>query len=348
MDTKMLGCMVATMVMVGCGPSSNGSASSSTSSSSASAKARASASAGENARFGRAVFECRRGLDADLGDCVPQKAPCNGEAKMESGGKERTYRFHIPKAKGGKPGLVIALHGKGGKPKGFEATTHFDKIANEDHFVVIYPAGFDETWAGPTGNSAADKAGVDDVAFISALIDRATGEMGVDPGRVVIAGFSAGGFMAQRIGCELTNKINAIGTASGTMAKDQKCAPSKPISVIMFHGDADDHVPFAGGEGKDGAPLLGAKDVVAKWAAFNKCSPTPTSTTEPDVDPDDGTTAGATHLLGLRERRPDGAFRDSRRYPRVARRARREEGQGEGGFPRYRRKPPDLESDVRR
>ncbi len=230
----------------------------------------------------------------DRWKCTPDLGPCEGEGVLSSGGLERTFRFHLPKRGASKPGLVVALHGHGGDARSFEAGSHFDKVGDEHDFAVVYPNGVDKSWNSFDAKSGAAKAGVDDVAFVSALIDRGIADFGADPAHVLVAGFSNGGMMAERIGCELADKVSAIAPASGPMAVNEasSCKPSKPISVILFHGDADPRVPFAGRpDGEQTGALMSPTATIAKWAALNHCAATPVTSNEPDVDPNDGTRA---------------------------------------------------------
>jgi polyhydroxybutyrate depolymerase len=90
----------------------------------------------------------------------------------------------------------------------------------------------------------------------------------VDTKRVYAAGFSNGGMLSQRLGCELSNRIAAIGPVAGPLAFDS-CTPSRPVPVIEFHGTSDFVVFYNGGS------LSGAKSVdetIAFWVANNTCT----------------------------------------------------------------------------
>jgi polyhydroxybutyrate depolymerase len=54
--------------------------------------------------------------------------------------------------------------------------------------------------------------------------------------------------MAYRLACELANRIAAIGPVAGTQNVGA-CTPAQAVSVIHFHGDADESVLFDGGFG---------------------------------------------------------------------------------------------------
>jgi polyhydroxybutyrate depolymerase len=92
-----------------------------------------------------------------------------------------------------------------------------------------------------------DRAGVDDVAFINSVIDDVSGQDAVDPGRVYATGISNGAFMAQRLGCDLADRIVAIAPVAGTLGAGVSCQPDQPVSVLEMHGTSDPLVPYAGG-----------------------------------------------------------------------------------------------------
>src|SRR5258708_5691890 len=82
--------------------------------------------------------------------------------------------------------LVIALHGGVGNAAHFAATTGFDQKADQEGFIVVYPQGTGllPTWDAVHCCGEAFKTRVDDVGFISALIDVLVSSQHVDPKRV--------------------------------------------------------------------------------------------------------------------------------------------------------------------
>jgi polyhydroxybutyrate depolymerase len=171
----------------------------------------------------------------------------------------REYLLHIPakvangKWKGGKPAdrpaLVIALHGGLANMNKMESLTGFDKISDDKGFVVAYPDGFMTTWNAGSCCGAAKIGHIDDVGFLSKLIDKLTGAGLADPDRVFVTGFSNGAGMAYKLACEKADKVAAIGVVEGSLVT--KCDPDRPVSAMIFHGTADQNVPFNGGGNRD-------------------------------------------------------------------------------------------------
>ncbi len=193
---------------------------------------------------------------------------------LQIGGLQRTYSVHVPP--GAVTGLVINLHGAGQTGAVQEAATNYDAVADRYGFVVAYPDGVDMSWADGRGGSVPERQGVDDVGFLSALITQLTNEYGVNSGRVFVTGMSAGGFMAQRLACDRADLVAAVVSVAGTLGATVPCAPSRPVSVLAVHGDADPVVPFGGGPmvGRGGpSVIVSAPELVNRWRAIDRCPP---------------------------------------------------------------------------
>ena len=107
---------------------------------------------------------------------------------LQFGGLNRTYRVHVPP--GPAAGLVLNLHGGGGTGAGQQALTDFDAVADVNNLVVVYPDGYDKSWADGRGVSRADRRHVDDVGFLVALTSKLVNHFGVAPGHVFATGMS--------------------------------------------------------------------------------------------------------------------------------------------------------------
>jgi polyhydroxybutyrate depolymerase len=202
-------------------------------------------------------------------------------------GTERSYVIRIPgelpKGDGRLP-LVLVLHGGGGNADNAEKMTGFTDKARTEGFIVVYPEGTGRrkdkllTWnAGHCCGFAMDHR-VDDVGFISALIDKLIESYPVDPTRIYATGMSNGGMMTHRLGIELSNRFAAIAPVVGTLFGDEK-RPELPVSVIMLNGMLDKSVPYQGGppggrfaNAWDGTPAKPALEQLAFWASVDGCT----------------------------------------------------------------------------
>jgi polyhydroxybutyrate depolymerase len=200
----------------------------------------------------------------------------------------RPYQYQVPihyDAARPTP-LVVLLHGYGINGVTQDAVFGLSSFADDQNLLYAYPDGTVDA----TGNrfwNATDACcdfggtGVDDVAYVTAVIDDMSAHFNVDPKRIYVTGHSNGGFMSHRMACDRAARIAAIVALAGDDWKDTaKCAPSEPVAVLQVHGDADDEVPYAGG-----TLMPSAHDSVAGWAEKNGCAATPDGSAPPlDLD----------------------------------------------------------------
>lgn len=213
---------------------------------------------------------------------------------LEYGGANRTYRLHLPSSYDGTKAapLVFAFHGGGGDAEGMEKLTHLSRIADEHGFIVVYPDGLNNQW---NDGRPEINPGVDDVGFISALIDQLEKDYEIDQDMIYSTGISNGGFFSFRLACELSEKIAAVAPVAALMGENlsKTCSPQSPIPVMIIIGTDDPLVPWNGGEimarGSSRGRILSESSTVSFWAKVDGCSQAPVITYEPDMDPSDGT-----------------------------------------------------------
>ena len=114
------------------------------------------------------------------------------------------------------------------------------------------------------------KNSVDDVGFTRALINELAGLLNLDRKQIYATGFSNGAIMAYRLACDLADQIAAIGPVGAAPAV-RSCQPSRPISVIHFHGDADDMNPYPGGTSDGGLKFISVETGIGAWVKLNGC-----------------------------------------------------------------------------
>ncbi len=166
---------------------------------------------------------------------------------IEVGAQTRDYLVEVPPdvAAHDPLPLMFALHGRTQTMHDAESISGFDAMAMDPGAVIVYPQGYQRSWNAGGCCTPATTDGVDDVAFISALIDRMEADYPVDPNRVFVVGGSNGGEMAERVACDLAGRVAAIADVIGTLLVD--CQPSQPVSVIAIHGTDDVQIPIYGG-----------------------------------------------------------------------------------------------------
>ncbi|HSE39718.1 MAG TPA: PHB depolymerase family esterase, partial [Acidobacteriota bacterium] len=209
------------------------------------------------------------------------------EKSIEYAGRIRKYLVHIPPNSDPTTALplVLVLHGGGGAPEGMARITNFNQKADAEKFIVVYPAGtgrFESrflTWNSGNCCGYALDDNIDDSGFIRRLIDQLQKELKIDESKIFATGLSNGAMMSYRLGCELSDKIAAIGVVAGAF-NYQPCTPAHPVSVIILHGTADQHVLYIGGTPRKQADRhprtdTAVSDAVAFWTKQDRCSTPP-------------------------------------------------------------------------
>jgi polyhydroxybutyrate depolymerase len=217
-------------------------------------------------------------------------------------GRVRQYLIHLPPAfdTSARLPLIFALHGGGGTYKNTVKFYNLNGLADENHFIIVYPNAVNKAWAMPGITSRVKNIdnGVDDVKFISVLLDSLIAHYKVDSARVFCTGISRGGMMSFYLAYKLSRRIAAIapvcGGISQTIAGDYSF--QHPIPVLMINGTDDPLVRYQGGAGKfnkrnaenEDAQMLPAEELLAKIVKLNGCDSRPLVTDIPDIDNRDG------------------------------------------------------------
>ena len=215
-----------------------------------------------------------------------------------SSGQKREYLLHVP------PGydrtrptpLVISLHGAMNWPALQMRVSQWNRVADENGFLVVYPSG-----TGAVGKiwfmeGARTPSRMPDVRFIAELIDTLEAAYNIDATRIYASGFSNGGGMTFVLSCTLADRIAAFGAVSAAQYLPWSwCPDSQPVPMIAFHGTADRIVSYDGGRvlpvscdrARRWGVLLGGcfaihlmrfpsvMTWVANWARRNRCGPSP-------------------------------------------------------------------------
>ncbi len=204
-------------------------------------------------------------------------------------GLVREYILYVPASyQAGIPvPLVFNLHGYTSDNTQQFLYADFRPIADTANFIIVLPNGTID----PVGNRYWDTFGlglVDDLGFITDLLDSISANYSIDPERVYSTGMSNGGFMSYDLACFRSERFAAIASVTGTMLDSRliSCNAVHPTPVMQIHGTADPTVNFLGGSG-----LVAIEDLVTHWVDFNNCNPTPEYTQLPDINTTDGCTA---------------------------------------------------------
>lgn len=191
----------------------------------------------------------------------------NGSVIAE--GAVRRYLLHVPSAydRSRPAPLVISLHGANGWPAQQMGLSGWNRVADENGFLVLYPSarGFPRVWRRA------------DVRMIEQVIDTLAARYNIDVSRIYVDGFSQGASMAFVLSCALPSRFAAVGlVAAAHEWPASACDREHPIPMISFHGTADPIGAYHGGKNPIGPgtfPSIAAWTV--DWARRNGCAVTP-------------------------------------------------------------------------
>jgi polyhydroxybutyrate depolymerase len=240
---------------------------------------------------------------------MPAEAAALEKGALRHGALTREYWLYDPRTDGmgqGKRPLVLVLHGGGGKAEKFDVMTgeetSFNALADREDLLITYPQGYKKHWndGREVPHIEAQALDLDDVGFISKIIDRLVETHNVDPKRVYATGPSNGGHMSNRLACDLADRIAAVGIVIANMPVKyaDKCKPAAPVSVLIMNGTEDPLVPFNGGfvrltkKGKDRGEDMSTAvtfDFWLKQAGNSGGGKSVKSALLPDTDPKDKT-----------------------------------------------------------
>lgn len=212
------------------------------------------------------------------------------EGYISHDGIQREYLLYIPANYTGISAtpLVINFHGYGSYAGEQMTYGDFRSIADSVGFLIVHPQGtlFNGTTHWNVGGWTAGST-VDDVGFTEALIDSLAIMYNIDFTRVYATGMSNGGFMSFLLACQLSDRIAAIASVTGSMTPEtfNNSNPQHPTPVLQMHSPSDPVVPYNGANW-----TKSIDDVLQYWTAYNNCSATPNTTILPDLNPNDGST----------------------------------------------------------
>jgi polyhydroxybutyrate depolymerase len=182
--------------------------------------------------------------------CLSRTAPVAGVTTHEtvtSGGVEREYLLHLPAGyQSHRPTpLVMAFHGRKGDGSDIEAFSGIDDL----DAIAVYPVGAKGEADQRAWQSAPyAAAGVDDVKFVSDLLDKLQATLCVDANRIYATGKSNGAGFVSLLACQLPYRIAAFGTIAGAFYPGTTvgCDTSAPAPIVDFHGTADPTIRYEG------------------------------------------------------------------------------------------------------
>ncbi len=234
------------------------------------------------------------------------------------GDLERRYSVYRPPAlREGAPAIFV-LHGstRTGDIVRSQSAYEFDRLADQLGFIVVYPDGFENHWndCRASAQYSANTLKIDDPAFLSDVVLALEDDLGIDPNRVFMAGFSNGGQMVMRLALEQPSLARAYGVIGANLpALDNlDCEPSdQAVSIAYFTGTLDPVNPYQGGVVNVGGEtsrglVLSAQETLGYWLELAGIEESAELITHGDKDGNLETS--------VEQRRWSGASREIRQY----------------------------------
>lgn len=193
--------------------------------------------------------------------------------------------------------LVIALHGYGANGAANDLIFGLEERIDREQFILVQPDGTRDQNGRRFWNATPEccmfddlEPVVDDVAYVTQLIDEAQRHFSIDPSRVALVGHSNGGYMSYRYACEKPDRINRIAVLAGSVVlDDQDCPAGSATTVLHIHGTDDsviryDPYPTETTPAEDDqVHTVGAEETVRRWRVRDGCSETVSSQGTLDV-----------------------------------------------------------------
>src|SRR5882724_11233904 len=141
--------------------------------------------------------------------------------------------------------LLMVLHGFGVSSSLLIAKAGLNQVADQKRFAYLAPEGARDALGRPFWNAGKsccdfDHRRSDDVVRLRELLTANLDKASIDPRRVFVIGYSNGGFMAQRLACDMGDRIAGVVSVAGAApAPDIPCVQSTALTFLEIHGDSD-------------------------------------------------------------------------------------------------------------
>ena len=206
-------------------------------------------------------------------------------------GLSRDYILFVPDSYDENENTPIVFNLHGGSSTAEEQLNYISdmrSLSNNEKFILVYPQASSDAngipiWnLGGVNSKATD---VDDVGYISHLIDRISEFYSVDRERIYVTGFSNGGYLSFELACKLSSKIAAFASVAGHMFIDtyNECSPTHPTPFLSINGTEDNY----DGIGEYYLPVENSNNY---WIEYNNTDLNPNVVDLEDINTSDGST----------------------------------------------------------
>lgn len=207
---------------------------------------------------------------------------------FEYEGRQREYVVYLPQDFQPNLPVVFGFHGYR-QGSNFISYSLLHEVADTAGFITIYPQSnpYWNTGLLYPGYPTIDTT-VNDVGFISALIDTLHAHYAIDIRRIYSCGFSHGGGMTNVLSGELSNRFAAVASVAGLYNDNSalRYDPVRPFPILHIHGTEDIIETWDGSK----ANLWSVDSTINYKLEKNGCSLPGDTVLLPDLDKTDGCT----------------------------------------------------------
>lgn len=179
-----------------------------------------------------------------------------------------------PELDGGAPlPLLLALHGYGSSGHTLDDEFELSRLAQSRGFLLVLPNATPDARGLRAWRPFALPKSPFDREYLRAVIAQMKADYPVDPSRVFVFGYSQGGHMAHRMGCDASDQVAALVSLAGQAATDPAaCLPTQAVSALQVHGTADEAIGYQGDVSPPIDPdVPSAHDTIAVWGRLDGC-----------------------------------------------------------------------------
>ncbi|OQY01139.1 MAG: hypothetical protein B6I20_07955 [Bacteroidetes bacterium 4572_117] len=167
---------------------------------------------------------------------------------------KRTYSYFYPNKISSEANILFVLHGyhDTGKKIRKRLAYGFDKIAENENLVVVYPDGYKKSWNDCRKHAKypAKLKKINDIKFLKEIENEISKYYKIRIKSIFLFGFSNGGQLANKICMETPNWIKGAAIVAANLPdKDSLDCKEKhiPVPIVLFNGTNDKTNPFKGG-----------------------------------------------------------------------------------------------------
>lgn len=158
----------------------------------------------------------------------------------------RHYRIAMPETGAGPVGAIVFAHGYRGSAQGIMRNMGLRRMVADMGLALIAVKSARDDWDIPGAPSDMQSTGAIEMAYFEAVIADATRRFAIDPDRIMMSGFSAGGMVTWELACQRPNLFAGFAPIAGTFWQGPPASCGDTVSVIHIHGTQDTTVPLTG------------------------------------------------------------------------------------------------------